>query len=96
MTSLGPESLVETCPITFLLSVTVAGALLYESPGNSNEQPEDVTHRQNSEEFLHVHSLSFYKLIYDVAKIKKKKKVYYFYGCIKAHRQPVQFNKPKT
>lgn len=84
MTSLGPESLLETCPITFLLSLTVAGALLYESPGNGNEQPEDVTHRQNSEEFLYVHSLSFYKLIYDVAKIKEKKKSILFLWLYKS------------
>lgn len=49
----------------------VAGALLYKSPGSNNEQSEEVTHRQNSEQFLYIHSLRFYKLIYDMATRKK-------------------------
>jgi len=69
----------------------VAGALLYKSLGSSNERSEEVTHRQNSEQFLYVHSLSFYKLIYDVATRKKKKKGKNYDICIeKKHRQFVQ------
>lgn len=71
----------------------MASAFLYKSPGNSNEQPEEVTHRQNSEEFFYVHSLCFYKLIYDMAKITIKKKKNVIFMSVK---NPVQFNKPQT
>ena len=72
----------------------MAGALLYKSPGNSNEQPEEVTHRQNSEELLYVHSLSFYKLVYDMAIIKEKK-MNYFYVCKKTIGNQCSSTSPK-